>query len=784
MRHLTVLTALVIGCISCDTIVSFNYKNANQGNQGKQESQNTSPASSENNSNPSTILGNYSLDNKPTTENAPEPKPSQSQSEISQSELQPVPTSLPLPTNIPVPSVPLVPVAVEANLNAVGHLAGSPGGIGSNDGLATQSRFNGPDSATVLGDFLYISDKLNHLIRRISLSTGMATIYAGITGKPGALDGPAKSAQFNFPSGITNDGQNLYIVDSQNNTIRKINTETEVVTTIAGQATIRGSADGISTASLFKDPNGIVYLASLPKGGPSLFVSDTGNATLRKIDLSTLEVTTAAGTAGVSAISDGLATKALFSYPYSLATDGTKIYISENTKNIIRQFDLTTLNVGYLAGSQIQSGSADGPSGTSATFFAPSGLASDTKYLYVTEVGNHIIRRIEINGAHAVTTIAGSAKLGSGYADGATSSAQFSYPRGITHDKGVLYVAEDYNHTIRSISLQSNTVVTLGGLPGMSGFVDEKADRARFSYPTSITATDNSLYVTDQGNHAIRKINLESLKVDTVAGSPFAAESKNGTGSEAHFKQPLGIASDQKFLYVTELESNHIRSIEISTGKVVTLTGTAVSGSLDGSLETATFNRPSHLFCLKALLFVSDSLNSTIRLIDLTTSTVSTFAGSPGETGAEDGMGEKARFNRPGALTSDGKNLFVLDTLNRTIRKIDIETREVSTLAGSPKNASLVDGRASDAGFVSFGALSTDSTNLYVTDPEQNVMRKVDIRTGNVTTVVGANGEYGSIDGIGSQARFTGPNGIVYLNGTLYVADTFNNKIRKIEASD
>ena len=210
--------------------------------------------------------------------------------------------------------------------------AGTAGSSGSSDGTGTAALFNSPSAVTTDGTNLYVADSGNNTIRKIVISTGMVTIFAGSSnGDSGSTDGIGTTALFNHPSGITTDGTNLYVADYGNHTIRKIVIATGEVTTLAGTAGSSGSADGTGTAALFNNPLGIASDVN------DVYVADSGNHTIRKIVIATGEVTTLAGTAGSSGSADGTGTAALFNNPADIASDGTNLYIADSGNHTIRK---------------------------------------------------------------------------------------------------------------------------------------------------------------------------------------------------------------------------------------------------------------------------------------------------------------------------------------------------------------------------------------------------------------------------------------------------------------
>lgn len=320
-----------------------------------------------------------------------------------------------------------------------GPLPGSPvnGFVNGNSGDA---RFNLPLGITTDSVSLFIADAGNNSIRKIDLSTGTVTTIAG-NGSAGATDGQGGSATFNWPHGITNDGNSLYVADQDNSTIRKVEIATGVVTTLAGSAGITGSSNGTGTAARFNRPSGITA------DGISLYVADSENAVIRKIIIATGEVSTLAGTSGLLGWADGTGSSASFWWPSGITTDGANLYITDDGNHLIRKVIIATGEVTTLAGNRGTAGSADG-TGAAATFSTPRGITTDGRYLYVADSGN-TIRKIVIETGE-VTTVAGSAGS-SGFTDGKSNAARFSNPEGITTDGASLFISDRDNNSIRKI---------------------------------------------------------------------------------------------------------------------------------------------------------------------------------------------------------------------------------------------------------------------------------------------------------------------------------------------
>jgi len=337
------------------------------------------------------------------------------------------------------------------------------------------------------------------------------------------------------------------------------------------------------------------------------------------------------------------------------------------------------------------------------------------------------------------------------------------------------------SNTSSSSSSESSAVTTLAGT-GSSGSTDNSTGTlASFSKPRGITRDGTNLYVADTYNHLIRKIVISTGVVTTLAGTGSSGSTDNSTGTSASFNGPRGITTDGTNLYVADFSNHLIRKIVISTGVVTTVAGklwggAGDPGSANGTGTSASFNGPNGITTDGTNLYVSERNNHLIRKIVISTGVVTTLAGT-GSSGWANGTGTSASFYRPLGITTDGTNLYVSDTYNHWIRKIVISTGVVTTLAGTG-SAGSANGTA--ASFKFPHGITTDGTNLYVADTSNYLIRKIVISTGAVTTVAGT-GSAGSANGTGTSASFYLPYGITTDGTNLYVADTFNYLIRKIE---
>lgn len=405
---------------------------------------------------------------------------------------------------------------------------------------------------------------------------------AGVAESGGRVDGTGNVARFNHPRSAAVDGAgNLYIVDSGNSTIRKI-TSTGVVTTFAGMAASSGKADGTGSAARFNHPPSV---AADSQG--NLYVADPGNHTIRKITPSGV-VSTLAGLAGSSGSANGTGSTARFSNPSGVAVDGaSNVYVGDSGNNTIRKITPGGV-VSTLAGLAGTSGLTDG-TGNAARFTDPKGVAVDgSGNVYVADASNHTIRKVTPNGV--VTTLAGSAGI-NGSADGTGSEARFNFPTGVAVDlAGNVYVTDLDNNTIRKIR-PGGIVTTLGGLPETIGSADGTAAEARFYNPFGLVVdTAGSLYVADTSNNTIRKGapfvgGLPNTPAEVLISNRSIAH--NTVSFAENFQPQPTDSANAPILQASRLNGIFQLSITTSPGRTYTLEYTDSVPSLDWSPITA-----------------------------------------------------------------------------------------------------------------------------------------------------------------------------------------------------
>jgi sugar lactone lactonase YvrE len=605
------------------------------------------------------------------------------------------------------------------------------------DGTGTDAQFHVPwDLCMLRAGYLLVADRDKNIIRKVTPS-GVVTTVFGQSGVYGSTNGTGTSATLWAPNSIVEaPNGNIYVTESSGKIklISKYTIEPALPAglildpstgTISGTPTATiapklytvkaSNSAGTSTLGLtigiagaptvtvdtasFVSMNGATINGTVNAGGNTTSaivvkystnqsVVDAGNGTSMP---ATSQIASGFTSTPVQANLTGLAPSTVYYYRVH-ATNGvgtgsseTKSFTTTNappsisygsssytfsTGTAISPMTVTNtggavdlLQVSTFAGSGI-GGLVDG-TGTAARIYEPVGINTDAAgNIYVGEYGSHAIRKITPTGV--VTTLAGTFSIGTD--DGIGSAAKFYHPMGLVHDGvGNLYIADNWNNRIRKLNLSNNEVTTLAG--NTKGFNDGSGTSALFSSPCAIVLdNDGNLYVTDNHNYRIRKITSSSA-VSTYAGTQHGLA--DGVGTLAKLVGPLCATKDGSGnMYFTEPNRKAIRKLEISTATVTTVSSSSTTGVRDGLPGTLSYTYPAGL-ALDGLgnLYIAELTVGLIRRLNLSTGELKTIAGST--AGFTDGIGTAAKFNRPYHIVFDPSgNLFISDMSNNRIRRI------------------------------------------------------------------------------------------------------------------
>lgn len=326
---------------------------------------------------------------------------------------------------------------------------------------------------------------------------------------------------------------------------------------------------------------------------------------------------------------------------------------------------------------------------TSVPLILPSAIAYDAGgNLYIAETGNHVIRKVDTAGN--ITTVAGTGTQGFGGDNGPATSALLDSPQGLAYTGGNLYIADTHNHRIRKLSLTTGDISTIAGSSaGLSGD-NGPATAAQLNLPTALALDGNgNLYIADTQNHRIRKLNLGSGIIITVAGNSTQGFSGDGgPATAAAIDSPSGLAVDaEQNLYLADTHNHRIRKIVAATGTITTITGAATGFSGDNGLASAARLALPHGLSIDGAgnLYITDTANHRIRRIDAATGTITTVAGDGMQNFSGDGnAATAASLDSPRATTVTAAGLVTLaDTANQRVRQLDTRaTSDIRTIAG------------------------------------------------------------------------------------------------------
>ena len=700
-------------------------------------------------------------------------------------------------------------VAIPANAQS-GHIDTIAGGGVGDGGRPTLAALTSPDGVAIdsLGN-VYIADGAAHRIRKIDIEDNVISTFAG-TGKPGFSGdgGPASSAALSSPFGLAfDDDDNLYIADSANNRIRKVDLSTGIITTVAGSGSPGFEGDGGSALdAAFHSPHGV----DVDRRG-NIYIADTLNNRVRKVDSFDGVVRTIAGTGFAGSGGDlGRAVNATLNQPEGVAVDDLgKVYIADTGSHLIRQIDLQGV-IFTLAGKRDASvdpnSVAISGKAQDAVLRNPLGLILDEsqRNLYVADSGNNLVRRILLNNViedTLITTEAGSVTGAAGY-DGEDRNAIVSSldsPSAVAvTTAGEIYVADTGNQRVRKVAIagerRPKILVTVAG-NGEASFSgeDTPANNATLHFPSDVTIDSvGNIYFSDTANHRIRRVSRSSGDIETVAGNGVVGSlGVGGRGTNAHLNSPEGIAFDsQGHLYFADTGNHRVLKLNLGSGTLSLIAGDGHARFRGENVEAkeASLNRPAAIAIdADDNLYIADVENNRIRVVHLDTNHISTLAGD-GQAGfAGDGSAaRRAKLNKPEgvALDPDGR-VVISDTGNRRIRRVDTSTGTISTIAGDGRRGYAGDGGpALQASVVVPRRVAVDADgNVFISDALDHRIRAVK-SDGTITTVAGD----GFIDftgdgGPANSASLNRPLGMAFdASGDMYFADNHNNRIRVISA--
>ncbi len=644
------------------------------------------------------------------------------------------------------------------------------GGFEGDGGRATSAGLMGPGAVAVdKKDRLYIGELDNCQIRRVN-TDGIIRRFAGhrICGFSGD-GGPAKTATFTTTTALAFDHDgNLLVGDSGNARIRRIDCKGKV-TTVAGTGTFGDSGDGgPATQANIGDVAGIA-IDSLNR----IYFSDS-NSVVRMVDAAGIIHTVAGnGTEGFSG-DNGPATSAQLAGPQGLAVDGDgNLYIADASNSRIRKVDPNGI-ITTFAGSGAADNSGNGGLATSAGLAYPLGLVLKDNTLYISTASN-VIWAVDLS-TQVINMVAGSmpSPVGGFNGDGNHALAtRLNLPNGMAFDSaGNLYVADEGNDRVRKINPAQIVSTVAGGHLGDDGPARKASLNSGFNVHLAFDAAGN-LYVADPGNNRVRKITPEGI-ISTFAGNGFSGYSGDGgLATNAMLNDPNSVTVDnQGNVFIADSGNGVIRKVDAS-GVISTFAKPSPYGYGTTVIGLATDKSGN--------LYSTDGLSLVYKTDPSGKSTV--FAGSGFNATDGDGIpATQAQLNFPTGLAVDQNgNVYIDEWLGERVRKVDTNGI-ITTVAGTG-----VQGFSGDGGPATNARLSLpldvavdQQGNLYIADLENDRIRMVDT-SGIIHTIAGT-GVFG-FNGNHLPATDTNitPTGItVKPNGTVFFTDEDRYLVRKL----
>jgi len=498
--------------------------------------------------------------------------------------------------------------------------------------------------------------------------------------------------------------------------------------------------------------------------------------------------------------SDGrAATFAALENPGSVAVDGSgNLYIADTGNNRIRRMAALSGIISTVAGKGESGFSGDGGPATTATLAAPFGVALDSAgNLYIADSRNNRVRKI-VAGTGIISTIAGNGTRGFSGDGGPATAAGLLDPEGLVVDAiGNVYVADTQNNRIRKITVGSGIISTVVG-NGMSEFSGDggPATAAGLFNPGGVAVdTAENLYIADSVNSRIRKVAASTGIISTVAGTgggcggpPNPPCGYGGPATNTALSLPHGVAVDTSGnLYVADSWGERVGKIGAGSTTILLVAGNsnpAFSGDGTPATAAALSNPTDVAVDSSGSVYIADSGNNRIRKVVAGIGIISTVAG--GYIGDGGLANDATLLGLQGIVADAAGNLYMADGTDNRIRKVVAGRGIISTVAGNGKNGFSGDGGAATVAALNLpeGVAVDAAGNLYIADSNNERIRKVSAATGIISTVAGSGALGFSGDGgPATAATFYDPSGVtVDSSGNLYIADIGNNRIREVAA--
>ena len=592
---------------------------------------------------------------------------------------------------------------------------------------------------------------------------------------------PLAAARARYPSALAIDSAgNLYFVDRDTYRVRKVDAAGQV-STIAGSGLAGFSGDGgpATSARLGDRVEGLAV-----DGEGNIYIADTGNYRIRKVDRSGI-ISTIAGTGSFRTGGDGgPARVAGLTAIGGLAVDAVgNLYVADTWDDRVRRIDTNGI-ISTVAGTGDAGRSGDAGPAIDARLDKPKGVAvGPAGNIYIADTDNHVVRRVDASGT--ITTIAGTGDRGYSGDGGPATDAVLSEPQAVAVDAvGNVYIADTANGIVRRVAVDG-TISTVAGIPSTLPGIPREGDPSSVDFSTNqfialpyalVAGLSGELYIADAWGDSILRL-----------GQDGQVEEHIGLG-RPDFLQAAGVAIDPNGnVFVADTGNHRVIKVD-SSGAVTTVAGNGQvgDGGDGGPAGQAELAFPQDVAVgSQGSVYIADSGNNRIRVVD-PRGIMKNVAGT-GERayGGDGGPAEAARLNGPTAIAVEaGGALYIADTYNYRIRKIG-SGGVIETVAGNGLKGDVQTGLpANRTPLGAINDIAVDSMGrIYFPDGLQGTVFTVD-PSGEVKVAAGggARGSHG--DGgpaVGAWLNF--PKGVaISESDTLYIADSFNQVIRRVSA--